>query len=88
MADPLPAPLPPRPFPTGPERARFQQLQAYEDAIAYRAARLAAPCPACATRRCDDHATDAALIAGYQQAAAACPVTRAAGGEHPHSPAP
>ena len=58
-----------------PERARFQQLQALEDAIAYRQARLAAPCPDCGPaetgRRCDDHACDAHLIASYWQTAKA-----------------
>jgi hypothetical protein len=52
------------------DRARFQHLQALEDAIAYRTARLTAPCPHCGPQRCDDHATDTALIAAYQQAAA------------------
>jgi len=53
------------------ERIRFQRLQALEDAIAYRRARVAAPCPDClacaAGRRCDDHARDLELIAEYQQ---------------------
>jgi hypothetical protein len=48
------------------ERDRFIQAQAYEDAIAYRRARLAAPCPDCGPRRCDDHATDIDLITWYQ----------------------
>ena len=48
-------------------RARFTQAQAFEDAIAYRRARLAAPCPDCGPARCDDHATDVDLIAWYQQ---------------------
>jgi hypothetical protein len=51
------------------ERARFRQAQAYEDAIAYRRARLTAPCPACGPARCDAHAADAALIRAYQRAA-------------------
>ena len=54
-------------------RERFRQLQALEDAIAYRSARLAASCPQCEPgpqgRRCDDHACDVALIAGYQRVA-------------------
>lgn len=54
--------------PTPAERARFQQLQAYEDAIAYRTIRLAAPCARCGPRPCDDHAADADLIAGYRRA--------------------
>jgi hypothetical protein len=53
------------------ERARFQHLQALEDAIAYRTARLAAPCPHCGPDRCDDHATDTGLIAAYRLTAAA-----------------
>lgn len=57
---------------TAAERARFQQLQAFEDAIAYRRARLAEPCPDCGPARCDDHATDATLITAYLQAAIAC----------------
>jgi hypothetical protein len=51
----------------------FQRLQALEDAIAYRRARVAAPCPDCGAAvrdgRCDDHACDVDLIAGYQRAA-------------------
>jgi hypothetical protein len=51
----------------------FQRLQALEDAIAYRRARVAVPCPDCGAAgpggRCDDHACDLHLIAGYQQAA-------------------
>ena len=52
---------------------RFRQLQALEDAVNYRMARLAVPCgrckPTAAGGRCDDHACDVALIAGYLQAA-------------------
>ncbi len=45
----------------------FQQLQALENAIAYRRARAAAPCPDCTAdgRRCDDHACDLQLITAY-----------------------
>ena len=52
-------------------RGWFQHLQALEDAIAYRRARAAAPCPDCTATgpRCDDHACDLQLIAAYQQAA-------------------
>lgn len=53
------------------ERARFQHLQALEDAIAYRTARLAGPCLACGPARCDDHTTDTGLIAAYRLTAAA-----------------
>jgi len=56
-----------------PERHRFRELQALEDAVNYRLARLMAPCPQCgpgpAGRRCDEHACDVALIAGYLEAA-------------------
>jgi hypothetical protein len=52
------------------QRARFQHLQALEDAITYRTNRLTAPCPHCGPVRCDDHATDTGLIAAYRQAAA------------------
>ena len=55
------------------ERRRFSLLQALEDAIAYRQARVAAPCPGCrgtaAGQRCDDHSCDLDLIVVYQQAA-------------------
>ena len=52
---------------------RYQRLQAFEDAIRYRRARAAEPCPACGTAaggRCEDHARDLDLITGYQQAVA------------------
>jgi hypothetical protein len=51
---------------------RFMRLQALDDAIAYRTARLAAPCPDCGPHaRCDDHASDADLITAYQATARA-----------------
>src|SRR5216683_7365333 len=55
------------------ERDWFQQLQALEDAIAYRRARAASPCPDCTAsgRKCDDHACDLDLIAAYQRTAIA-----------------
>jgi hypothetical protein len=55
------------------ERGWFQYLQALEDAIAYRRARVTAPCPECTAigHRCDDHACDLDLIADYQQTAMA-----------------
>ena len=57
------------------ERGRFQRLQALEDAIAYRRARVTAACPYCALatpgRKCDDHARDLELIAEYQASARA-----------------
>ena len=68
-----------RPLVTPAERARFQQAQAYEDAVAYRRARLVLPCTNCGLVRCDDHAADADLISRYLLAAAPGP-PRAAGG--------
>lgn len=57
------------------QRAEFQRLQALEDAIAYRTARLAAPCPDCAhlpgTRRCEEHARDLELVSEYRAVATA-----------------
>lgn len=56
-----------------PERHRFRELQALGDAINYRLDRVMAPCPQCelvaAGGRCDEHACDVALIAGYLEAA-------------------
>ena len=55
--------------------AQTQQLQALEDAIAYRTARTSQPCPDCsgtgAGQRCDQHACDLHLIAAYQRTARA-----------------
>ncbi|GEM_PF-1012214 len=51
---------------------RFQRLQALEDAIKFRRARAAEPCPDCdatADGRCDDHARDLDLIGEYEAAA-------------------
>jgi hypothetical protein len=56
------------PSTTPAERACFLRLQALEDAIAYRLARLAAPCPGCGPQHCDDHAVDVTLIAAYREA--------------------
>jgi hypothetical protein len=55
------------------EQGWFQHLQALQDAIAYRRARVTAPCPDCTAsgHRCDDHACDLDLIADYQQTAMA-----------------
>lgn len=54
---------------------RFRELQALEDAINYRLARLAVSCVRCqpveSGGRCDEHACDVALIAGYLQVAQA-----------------
>jgi len=56
-----------------PERHRFRELQALEDAVNFRLARLMAPCPRCEPVaggvRCEEHACDVALIAGYLEAA-------------------
>jgi hypothetical protein len=56
-----------------PERHRFRQLQALEDAVNYRLARLMAVCPRCVPggERCDEHACDVELVAGYLAAAQA-----------------
>jgi hypothetical protein len=58
-----------------PRRHQYRELQALEDAIAYRRARVAADCPDCGSLaggiRCDEHSCDLALIAGYQEAARA-----------------
>jgi hypothetical protein len=62
-----------QPRPAAAGRASFQRLQALDDAIAYRRARVAAPCPDCGPgpggHRCDDHARDLMLIADYHRAA-------------------
>jgi hypothetical protein len=54
-------------------QAECQRLQALEDAIAYRRARVSAPCPDCTASgpMCDDHACDLNLIAIYQRTAIA-----------------
>jgi hypothetical protein len=54
-------------------QADCQRLQALEDAIAYRRARVTVPCPDCAAsdQKCDDHACDLNLIAAYQRTAIA-----------------
>jgi hypothetical protein len=56
-----------------PMRPWFQELQGLDDAIAFRLARLAQPCPDCGLTedRCDDHSCDVALLAGYRQRAVA-----------------
>ncbi len=51
---------------------RFQRLQALEDALKYRHARVAEPCGSCDAApdgRCDHHGRDAGLIGEYEQAA-------------------
>jgi hypothetical protein len=56
---------------TATVQAECQRLQALEDAIAYRRARVSAPCPDCTAsgHKCDDHACDLNLIAIYQRTA-------------------
>jgi hypothetical protein len=53
------------------DRERFNLLQAFEDAVAWRSGRLTEPCPDCepgeSGKRCDDHAGDAALVAQYRE---------------------
>jgi hypothetical protein len=48
-----------------------QYVKALDDAIAWRRARITAPCPDCEPgpdgRRCDDHACDVDLIVAYTQ---------------------
>ncbi|HEY4851039.1 MAG TPA: hypothetical protein VII22_09585 [Streptosporangiaceae bacterium] len=58
---------------TATVQADCQHLQALEDAIAYRRARVTAPCPDCTAsgQKCDDHACDLDLIDAYQQTAIA-----------------
>jgi hypothetical protein len=57
------------------ERARFNQLQALDDAIAFRLARLGEHCTECEAGEpgasCDDHACDVALVARYRERAEA-----------------
>ncbi len=53
-----------------PLRKRFHYLQALEDAISYRRARVAEPCADCDPANleiCDDHGRDADLIAEYEK---------------------
>lgn len=51
------------------ERRQFRRMQAFEDAIAYRLARVATPCTDCTAsepgEKCDDHARDLELIDEY-----------------------
>lgn len=55
--------------PSVSERRQFRRMQGFEDAIAYRQARMAAPCTDCAAanpgEKCDDHARDLELIDEY-----------------------
>ena len=53
-------------------RERIHRLQALEDAIRYRRARVDGSCAGCGTApggRCEDHGRDVDLIAEYQQSA-------------------
>jgi hypothetical protein len=58
-----------------PSPRRFLNLQALDDAIAHRQARISGPCPDCGpgpdAPRCDEHACDQMLIAAYREAAQA-----------------
>jgi hypothetical protein len=83
---------------TATVRAECQHLQALDDAIAYRGARVTALCPDCTAsgQICDDHACDLDLIAAYQRTAItilnassepACSPPAAIRGNHPASPA-
>jgi hypothetical protein len=49
----------------------LNRMQGFDDAIAWRRARTAEPCPDCDLEpdgeRCDDHAVDLALIATYER---------------------
>jgi hypothetical protein len=69
-------------------RGWFQHLQALEDAIAYRRARVSALCPDCTAsgQTCDDHACDLNLIAEYQQTATAA--IQEASSQTPGTPVP
>jgi hypothetical protein len=52
--------------------AQCQHLQALEDALAFRRARVAAPCADCAAApggRCEDHGRDVDLISDYTRTA-------------------
>jgi hypothetical protein len=56
-------------------RDDFRYLQALEDAVAYRTARVSGPCGDCDRAgggRCEDHGRDVDLISEYQVAARAC----------------
>ena len=53
-------------------RERCQHLQALEDAIRFRRARVGAPCGDCQGApdgQCDDHGRDAGLISEYEHTA-------------------
>jgi hypothetical protein len=67
LTGPLPARSPESP--AGPEvSAGLAIMQALDDAIAFRRARLGAPCPGCGPAGpCPDHAADARLVTSYQQ---------------------
>jgi hypothetical protein len=56
-----------------PASGMFLRFQSLDDAISFREARVAAPCPDCGPGavdgRCDDHARDLSLLAGYRKLA-------------------
>lgn len=76
----------PRRMPSSAARPRsYAYLQAIEDAIDFRSARLAYHCPDCKPRaRCDEHACDARLLRTYRRLARAVSAARRSGdGEAP-----
>jgi hypothetical protein len=55
---------------TKEQQDQFRHLQALDDALAFRLARVAIPCPDCdkaAEGKCDDHAVDLVLIELYKR---------------------
>jgi hypothetical protein len=61
-------------------RPSLAQVQALEDAVAWRTGRLAEPCADCQAAPgdglCDDHACDRALIASYRNTLAVARAVR------------
>jgi hypothetical protein len=59
-------------------RPSLAQVQALEDAVAWRTGRLAEPCQDCQASDdlCDDHACDRALIASYRSTLAVARAVR------------
>jgi hypothetical protein len=57
---------------TPAERAHFQLVHAFDDAVLLRKFMLLMPCADCTPdEKCNDHARDEDLIAGYRQQAEA-----------------
>jgi hypothetical protein len=72
-------------------RRSFAHLQALDDAIDYRRARLAISCHDCRpTTRCDDHACDVSLLGKYRRMrrAAVAELESAGRGSAPTTPGP